>query len=104
MDGANIEGKTAFRFSSHHLKEQDAILRECPVSYVMNRTPYVYPLINAHAHSGHSGIEILNAPTFLQQAFNVIGAEKVRLQRLADQDKQTKRDADYGKRALLRGR
>ena len=104
MEGQTTEGKTAFRFTSHHLKDSGCVVYECPVSHVLREMPYAYPLINAHAYSGHSGIEMLNAPPVLQQAFSVIGAEKVRLQKMADTDAQTKKDANYGKRVLMRGK
>jgi len=96
------DGQTVFRFTSPALKEKDRVLSECPVSAVLREMPYAYKLVNAHAYSKQSGIKLLDMPKYIQDAFGVMSSEKARLDEMAEQDRQTKRDASYGKRALMR--
>jgi hypothetical protein len=101
--GYNYEERRVFPFTSPMLAPEDRVLRECPVGRVLREAPHAYELIIAHSYSENTGLEILNYPRYLRQAFGVIGSEKERLRELSDKDRQAKADGKYGTAMLQRG-
>jgi hypothetical protein len=101
--GFDVEGESAFRFSSPLLNESgNEILRECPTGAVMRDAPWVYDVLGLYAYAEHGGFEIQRQPRWVQSALQVIGSEKERLRRLAESEKQGKGDAAYARR-LVKG-
>ena len=88
----------AFRFTSPALKEEDRLIKECPVGVIFKESPYVYNALNAYAHSENGCFNPLESPLWLQDAFCVIASEKARLQKIKDEERRSKRDSKYGMR------
>jgi hypothetical protein len=95
-----VPGQIAYRFTSPRLKQEDTILRECPVGKILSETPHLYEAINATAHVSGSGVAFLSSPMWFQQVASLVAYEKARLGEMANRDAQAKRDAERAKRAL----
>lgn len=86
----------AFRFSSPDLREEDRILRECPVGAVLREAPYVYGAINAHAYAENGAFNPLESPLWLQAALRIVGSEKARHLEAKMEEDRVKRDSKRG--------
>lgn len=104
-----MECQQPFRFTSPLLYERErveeapgkyTVLHECPVGYVQREAPHIYRAIAAHSYAENGSLNPLESPGWLQQAIGVVGSEKERLRRMADEERKSKGDANYGQRAL----
>jgi len=98
------QGDAVYRCTSPMLADDPKLgtLYECPVGMVHREAPYVYDVINAHGLSEGAGLELLEKPRWLQQAFRVVGSERERHREAGQRERQTKSDARYGTSVLKR--
>lgn len=93
----------AWRFTSPRLKDDERILRECPVGAVLREAPYVYDAIAAESHAEAGAFDPSMKPTYLQDAIRVVSAERGRLWDIRREREKSKGDAAYGARVLKAG-
>lgn len=98
--GMEKQQPKAYRFSSPLLAEKHLVVYECPVGAILRNFPFAYEVINACSFLDRSGVSGLACPPFLDSAHSIVSSEKMRLERIRQQDKQTSRDANYAKRVL----
>lgn len=88
---------------SERNKKDMTILKECPTGYVLRNAPHIYAVIKAYNYIESGSINPMDQSSWAQAAFNVIGSEKARLYELEQNKNQTRRDSEYGRRALNHG-
>lgn len=98
--GMDIKGSQAFRFASPNIPVEKSVVFECPVGVILREFPFAYETINACSFVDRAGIDGLNIPQFLREAHTIVSAEKMRLDKLREQDRQTSKDANYAKQVL----
>ena len=95
----------AWRFSSPVFFDSegkalpDGILSECPRGKVLREMPYLYEAIGAYGLVESSGLAVLSAPMWLQQALGIIGGEKSRAWEAKMAQEKASRHASIGARA-----
>jgi hypothetical protein len=95
-----------FRFTSPSLlkkkpdgteDDSDMVLKECPLSVVLNKAPHVFSAIQLHGMVNESGsINWFSLSPWAQQAIRVIGSEKQRLWEMGRKENQSQRDSQVG--------
>jgi len=85
--------------------ENDRMLRECPVGFILRTTPHIYDMIELASQSEHTSlVEIARSPRALQQAIRLVRSERNRLDELRQVERESKQAAKVGARVRKNGR
>ena len=85
--------------------ENDRMLRECPVGFILRTTPHIYAMIDVASQSEHTSMmEYARSPRSLQQAVRVVRSEQNRLSDLRQVERESKQAASIGARVRKHGR